>query len=386
MTEKEEPNKLNPNDPAISMIRHKIAMLHSKEPNATDEMDVAKDHSTRSSHQQFMYDLSTSGKSLAEIQTAWHNYYIGLPDDQKHKVWQEFYEANDHNKNKHASPKVHISKDHAVVLGTDNRHISSNPKTITQLKQDTLKLVSKKRRPTAKQHFKSLLFGLSAGMITVFILLFGFFNDRFIAPFISPSRNVSSTPILIDANSTLAVGPEPKLIIPKINIELPVKFKETSTNEKAVQAALKTGVVHYPTTSYPGQIGNGAIFGHSSGNILNSGQFKFAFSLLRKLEIGDTFMIQKDSKPYFYKIYKKHVVPPTDVSVLDTQDKPATFTLITCDPPGLSSSRLIIVGEQVSPNPIKNTESTAAKSTLKPDILPSNSESLWQRLWSWISG
>jgi hypothetical protein len=38
-----------------------------------------------------MYELTTSGKSLADIQTQWHEYYVGLPDNEKHQVWQEFY-------------------------------------------------------------------------------------------------------------------------------------------------------------------------------------------------------------------------------------------------------------------------------------------------------
>lgn len=382
MDKKDEQNQQHQNDPAINLIRQKIAQLHAKEPDAADELAESATNKTRSVHQQFMYDLGTSGKSLAEIQTSWHNYYTGLPDIEKHKVWQEFYEVHDRTYNKHTA-HAEQRPEHQSIIASTTQH-PTETKTVYEIKQQVTHTTNKKHRPSKKQHLKSLLFGLSIGTLTVFVLLFGFFNERFIAPFISPSRTVSSTPILIDSNTTTFVSPEPKLIIPKINVELPVNFTETTVEEKAFQRALESGVVHYPNTAQPSQIGNGAIFGHSSGNLLNSGRYKFAFSLLHKLEVGDTFMIQKDSKPYFYKIYKKHVVPPSEVSVLDTQDKLATFTLITCDPPGLSTNRMIIVGEQISPNPIKNTENTA-KSIAKPDSLPSNSLSLWQRLRTWLS-
>jgi sortase A len=104
----------------------------------------------------------------------------------------------------------------------------------------------------------------------------------------------------------------------------------------------------------PGESGNVAIVGHSSNNILNSGKYKFAFVLLKKLEAEDTFFVQKDGIRYTYKVYKKEVVGPDNVAVLDTQEKPNTITLITCDPPGTSINRLIITAEQISPDPLGN--------------------------------
>jgi uncharacterized Rmd1/YagE family protein len=71
-----------------------------------------------------MYDLSHSGKSLAEIQTAWHQYYVNLPNDEKHQVWQEFYanyQPASHTQTHHEHlPKATISptaqKHHAKSL------------------------------------------------------------------------------------------------------------------------------------------------------------------------------------------------------------------------------------------------------------------------------
>lgn len=360
----------NTKNPALNMIRQKIAGIYKDEiaePAATVEIAESEAASKRSKHQQFMYELSTSGKSLAEIQTAWHNYYVGLPDDQKHKVWQEFYESNDKSKKPVTSesptlqslPVSNISRD----SGLPHRAI---------------------QRPSKRQHLKSLLFGVTMGGVVVLVLLFSFFNERFIAPFISPSRSVSSTPIIIDPSSTTA-GPEPKLIVPKINVELPIVFDQKSVDEKNVQKSLESGVLHYPTTSYPGELGNGAIFGHSSNNILNSGKYKFAFVLLKRLESGDTFMIQYNSRRYVYKVYEKRVVKPEEVSVLGNSTKPASFALITCDPPGTSLNRLVVWGEQITPDATNNVASSAQKIQDELKVLPSNAPSLWQRLTKWLS-
>jgi sortase A len=141
-----------------------------------------------------------------------------------------------------------------------------------------------------------------------------------------------------------AGGNTPEIIIPKINVEIPVVYDVNTIEEAAVEKGLERGVVHYANTSLPGQDGNVVIFGHSSNNIFNPGKYKFAFVLLSRLENGDTFYLQKDGKRYTYQIYKKQIVNPSNVGVLTDAEKSATATLITCDPPGTSTNRLVVVG------------------------------------------
>lgn len=369
-------------NPAAQIIRQKLNSLYGTEPQAKEEMSEVETVKHRSKHQQFMFDLSHSGKSLADIQTSWHKYYMDLPNDEKHEVWQEFY-AN------HARPTEHngvlsAPKDHSQHAATAPAP-KSDGRSVSDIKKQLLGTVKNRKKLEKKHHIQSLLFGLSMGGVVILILLFGFFNERFIAPFITPSRSVSSTPIIIDPTNA-TVGPESKIIIPKINVEIPVDYDEPTIDEASIQKALETGVVHYPTTSSPGEIGNGVIFGHSANNILNHGKYKFAFVLLKRLEAGDTFYLQKDGKRYVYKVFDKKIVAPTEVSVLypTFPDKPATFTLITCDPPGTSLNRLVVTAEQITPDPLTNVASTATRTQKAPDILPSNSQSLWQRLTSWL--
>src|SRR5206468_1584874 len=138
------------------------------------------------------------------------------------------------------------------IVWSDRGAKSSKPRSIRDIKSEILSRARTTSKPTGRQHLQSLIFGFGVGGFVILLLLFGFFNERFIAPFITPSRAVSSTPIIIDPNST-AAGPNPEVIIPKINVELPVVFDEKSSDENAIESALESGVVHYPTTSYPGE-------------------------------------------------------------------------------------------------------------------------------------
>lgn len=373
-------------NPAADLIRKKLDDLYDDEPKAKEEIAEVEHVSRRSKHQQFMYELSHSGKSLAEIQTAWHSYYTDLPNDEKHKVWQEFY-ANQASIQQpidapeKSKPEQHSKNEEDV----DTRKVKlPDTRSVKDIKEQLLGKIQSRAKPQRKQHLQSLMFGLGMGALVIVVFLFGFFNERFIAPFITPSRSVSSTPIVIDPASS-AVGNEAKIIIPKINVEIPVIYDEPTIDEAAIQRALEKGVVHYPTTSNPGELGNGVVFGHSANNILNKGKYKFAFVLLKRLEAGDTFYIQKDGKRYVYKVFDKKVVAPTEVSVLypSFPDKPATFTLITCDPPGTSLNRLVVTAEQISPDPSSNVASSA-KQASNPEILPSNSPTLWDRLTGWL--
>ena len=373
---------------AADLIRSKLSSLYADEPKAKEEIVKADAAKHRSKHQQFMHELSHSGKSLAEIQTAWHEYYVALPNNEKHDVWQEFY--TNHAQNISAQtvqipPETQKADVTRQSTTTKKLHKKGDSRNVHEIKQELLSKVQSRRKLNRKDHLRSVMFGMSMGILTLLVLLFGFFNERFIAPFITPSRAVSQTPIIIDPNNT-AVSKESKIIIPKINVELPVIYDEPTIDEAAIQRALERGVVHYPTTSNPGQIGNGVIFGHSANNILNKGKYKFAFVLLKRLEAGDVFYVQKDGKRYAYKVFDKKVVAPTDVSVLypSFPDKSATFTLITCDPPGTSLNRLVVTAEQISPDPKANTPSTATQASTQPNILPSNSPSLWQKIKDWF--
>lgn len=388
-----QPGKPQGANAAAELIRHKLDAIYKDEPAAKKELaEIQAADKPLSKHQKFMKQLGSSGKPLPEIQTAWHNYYVGLSDKEKHEVWQEFYDASKQNAPARPlspietaaaalAPKVIISEHQPPTASAPPK---SDHRTVADLKQQVLRKVNRSRSSQlkARHHLQSLAFGLGLGALAVFIVLFSFFNQLFIAPLIQPSRHVSATPIIVTANS-VAPTSTPEVIIPKINVEIPVDYTQTSTDENVIENALENGVVHYPNTVMPGQQGNAAFFGHSSNNIFNPGKYKFAFVLLHQLVVGDTFYLTYNSKVYTYQVISRQIVPPSDVGVLtDTQGKSATATLITCDPPGTSINRLVVTGEQISPDP-GGDSAPAAKTQVAtaPTVLASNGPSLFSRLW-----
>ncbi len=381
-------------DAAANVIRDKLSRIYAAEPDAAQELAEAGAGSRLSKHQQFMYDLGTSGKDLATIQTDWHNYYQSLPPTEKHQVWQEFYASQPQMTGQPtagAASTAQALAQHKQQAARPERAKKSTakPRKLRDVRSSGEVQAVIRDKVTAggkletKHHVQSLLFGLGMGALVLVVFLFGFFNEVIIAPFIQPSRVTAATPLIISSNS-VAPTVNPEVIIPKINVEIPANYGGTTTNEASIENDLESGVVHYPTTAVPGQNGNATFFGHSSNNIFNKGKYKFAFVLLHTLAEGDTFYLTYNSKVYVYKVISRKIVEPTEVSVLDpVAGQTATATLITCDPPGTSLHRLVVVGQQISPdsagNSVASTASTVASSN--PTIaLPGNGPTLWGRL------
>ncbi|OGL35702.1 hypothetical protein A3F65_01280 [Candidatus Saccharibacteria bacterium RIFCSPHIGHO2_12_FULL_47_16b] len=359
---------------AIELIRKKVEAAYVHEPDLEAEAQIPKTPGQPpklSAHQQYAQALIKSGQSLSEIHDAWHNYYRELSDEEKHEVWQEFYQT--HGQGEHYQAYA--------AAGSKSQRLPRSgyrPKSIGSTVRHQLQAAS--RRPKQKLH--SLLVGLGAGVIAVLIVSFGLFNERFIAPFIQPSRAISTTQLI---SNSQAVSSEPKIIIPKINLEAPAIYNVTTVDENAVLKALEDGVVNLGDSARPGQNGNVVIVGHSSNNIFNKGKYKFVFVLLSRMEPGDTFYLQKDGQRYTYQVYEKKIVKPDDISVLGPRDRPATASLITCDPPGTSLNRLVVVGEQIDPDPSSNAAAPAGNLAAEAKTIPSNAPSLWSRFWSWLS-
>ncbi len=395
---------------AAQLIRDKVARIYEEEPSASEEIKEVQQTPHRSRHQQFMYELSTSGKDLAAVQTEWHNYYQSLPPAAKHEVWQEFYSSQAMMTGQPkpelgavANPQILSHQKSPSASSVKAKKATTTPRKLRdarsteEVQAAIIHKVSAGGKLQTKHHIQSLLFGLGMGAVVVIIFLFGFFNELVIAPFIQPSRTAASTPLIVSSNS-IAAKTTPEVIIPKINVEIPTVFNQKSIKESDIQVGLESGVVHYPTTSLPGQNGNTAFFGHSSNNIFNKGKYKFAFVLLHSIEKGDTFYLTYNSKLYAYKVFDKKVVQPNEVSVLDPiPGKQATATLITCDPPGTSLRRLVVVGEQISPDPSTNGEGVTSTVSTEPGAelpsttnssgsLPGNGPTLFSRFIGSVAG
>lgn len=409
-------------DEAVQAVRGKIDRLYANEPSADEELKEALNPGKHSKHQVYLLELHNSGLSMEDIQVKWHSYYAGLDKDAKQEVWKEFYANQEEIQ---TSPATSKKEEPSTPQQPKQPH--SNMIKLADLESDRLSAQGKvdeearkralsksKRRLKVKeragsrgrkqngltklQHLKSLGFGLAISFVFLFITMFTFFNEKFIVPFIRPGTLYASSQIITVPNAV--VSSEPRVIIPKLNIEAPVVYDvqfiapgETEDDfENRIQESLEGGVVHYPTSQKPGEAGQGfnsntVIVGHSSNNIFSRGDYKFAFMQLRELVDGDIIMLNYEGKQYVYKVYEKKVVKPTEVSILGAASRPNSVTLITCDPPGFNINRMVIVAEQISPDPLKNVVAEPPErtpSTVSAGQVPGQPDNLLRRVWDAI--
>ncbi|MDQ0058854.1 class D sortase [Paenibacillus harenae] len=117
--------------------------------------------------------------------------------------------------------------------------------------------------------------------------------------------------------------------IPSIKLKLPVV-------EGATQKNMKYAAAHLKETAQVGQVGNAAIAAHrmrAKGKLFNR---------LGEVKVGDKITIETKDETFTYTVYDVSIVEPTDVSVLNYNDKDKMLTLITCDPIVKPTHRLIV--------------------------------------------
>ena len=196
-------------------------------------------------------------------------------------------------------------------------------------------------------------------------------NPGNVALFPSSTRTPSDIPVGSGAACGKPVGYNgdgtPKVIcdnyiyIPKIRVAAPIVYPKT-VDDKTINAALLTGVVHYPGTADPGQKGNVFLTGHSSYYPWASSDYKTVFSLVPQLVGGDEIVVYNKGIRYTYRVDQVYEVAPTHVDVLRPTPEPM-ITLSTCVPIGTSYRRKIVRAKQISPDPSSNRASSGSGPT-----------------------
>jgi sortase A len=120
--------------------------------------------------------------------------------------------------------------------------------------------------------------------------------------------------------------------------------------------------------------------GHSSSDVFNSGQYKFIFTQINRLALGDLFYVDFHGVRYSYEISDKKIIAPTDLQALNLGDSSPYATLITCDPPGTTINRLIVIGRQISPDPATAQPSQTAAD--HSSDIPGNPPTLLEKLFN----
>jgi LPXTG-site transpeptidase (sortase) family protein len=140
----------------------------------------------------------------------------------------------------------------------------------------------------------------------------------------------------------VSVEKEDSLEIPKIEIEAPLIFAQSS-EIKEITRDLKNGVVVYPGSDFPGQGGRLTIIGHSAPSGWPKIRYDWIFSKLGELEANDEILINFEKRQYRYQVTKKIFLEKGQPVPEETsQDSKQIVYLITCWPPGRDLRRLAI--------------------------------------------
>lgn len=158
-----------------------------------------------------------------------------------------------------------------------------------------------------------------------------------------------------DMNLDIEITPyENRIVIPKIGKNIPlvdIVNQEVEWGgeelENIFMKELENGVIRYPGSAKPGKNGNTFVFGHSSNFPWIKGDYNDVFALLDHVDNGDEIIIYYNQKKFKYKINRKDVVTPGDVSVLKWREDKKELSLMTCWPIGTTLNRLIVTGELV---------------------------------------
>lgn len=274
--------------------------------------------------------------------SAWQDYY--------QKYYEQYYvsavkqQFAQHGSQQKTEPNTTTAPDDDGTLTRDE--------ALYELRQNIIKQASTSAQKVRKsRHFIPI--AAAVAVVLTFALLQ--YNQVLIAnvkAYVSPGA-IEPQNIIVDPSADVPVGPEAKMIIPKINVDAPIVMNVGPTNDEQLKA-MANGIAHvrYPgASSEPGQVGNTVFSAHSSSDWTDSGAYKFIFVQLERLAIDDVVYINYNSKRYSYKVYDTKVVSPKDIAALNYTGTEPVITLITCTPLGTANQRLLIFAKQVSPDP-----------------------------------
>lgn len=133
-----------------------------------------------------------------------------------------------------------------------------------------------------------------------------------------------------------------RLEIPLLKVNVPIIWTRDAKN---FDTDLKSGVVHYPCTPLPGDIGTSYISGHSSNYAWIKASYNQIFAKLNDLPVGATFKITvvgqdgKDIRLY-YVVENKQIFSATDqAQFINTAQ--SRVALSTCWPINTNQKRLV---------------------------------------------
>ena len=328
------------------------------------------------------YDRSLDDKNINTTKEAWQKY---------HSAWQSYYQEYYHRYYASyismANAQISQANAKAQALESNPRQLSSQ-EAVNELRSDIRSRIANSARVVRRsKHFVPIA-SAAAVMLLFLFLQYNTVLTGYAAAYISPGTT-SPSDIIVDPNSSDVVSDEPRLIIPKIAVDVPSVYTDTMGSTSAETAAkqdlaLQKGVAWFGipgADSHPGQLGNTVLSGHSSNDWLAPGDYKFVFARLDQLAKGDVIYLNYQGTRYTYTVTAKKVINPNDISALYRGDDKPILTLLTCTPVGTALNRLLVFAEQIKPAPNEAQAAPNDKVTGSTTVIPGNSPSSLQRLF-----
>jgi sortase A len=371
-------------DEAANLVRGQIDTIYQNDPTHTDmpEAQTNLQYDNQQSKATSPYERTHNEKEHQIQQSAWQRY---------HSAWQSYYQqyyeryyvSQVHEAKKSLEAQVadqHPSSERGKY--TEEEPISTDEAMYDLRSKLRQQVETKARKIRKSRHFVPTM----AALAVMVVFLFLQYNRVIFAnveAYVTPG-NMDPSTLIIDPSTQGAVGNDPRLIIPKINVDVPIIWDAVAADQNSLNAAMDKGVAWFNipgASARPGEKGNFVVSGHSSNDWLDQGDYKFIFARLEQMQVGDVIYANYNGIRYTYNITKKIVVKPTDVSALtEPTDKPM-ITLVTCTPLGTAINRLLVFGEQVSPDPSGAQASTEASTASTATAMPSNSPTFLERIF-----
>ena len=323
--------------------------------------------------------LETQDKSWQKYHTAWQSYY--------QQYYERYYvsQVNAAKKSLDAQAEIHRTGSEKTTPPKLNDQSMTQNEAINDLRSNLRKRINQSAKKVRKsRHFMPIM----AAALVMLVFLFLQYNRVLIAyveAYVMPGE-IDAESIIVSPTSEASVTADPKLIIPKIAVDVPIVWDANASSQASLNAAMDKGVAWFNiqgASAKPGEKGNFVVSGHSANDWTDGGNYKFIFARLEKINEGDIVYVNYESKRYTYKITRTQVVKPTEVSALQIgADKPY-ITLITCTPLGTALNRLLVFGEQINPDPDKaeNATKTDSQNSGTATQMPSNSPTFFERLF-----
>jgi sortase A len=387
---------------AVDLARQKVLNAYKTQP---------QNYKPEESAQQYNSGMpQVNQDEWKKYHTAWQNYYQQYYGNYYNKAAAEYInkEKERIEREQAESLKKKTEKEHQKLRNArlgfaaeKSQFVAASAEQIseTEALQNGLRArIRKKVKSRAKKMSKSRHFWpIMVGLVVLMVGLLFEYNQTIASHFmayVAPGGGKETAIQTIDFTVTANVHESPTLMIPKLNIEVPVTFG-AQNDVRSMQGAMSNGVANFYTSAssaMPGQIGNFAVSGHSAGNIYDyNNQYKFIFSGLTRLQPGDMIYMDYEGQRYSYRVQGSSTVEPTDVGELarisaDNPGKPM-ITLITCTPLGTSRYRLLVYGEQIYPDYEKAEEAATIESSGDETMdSTQNSPRPSKGFWNWLTG